>query len=240
MTIEEVDFLPLQPIRIRANGKRDYDPAAKQRLIQMCVSSGASVSSMALKEEDGTTQVKVAGHTRKPRGRKPLDPGLPRVEVRHELLASERVCPHDGQALVEIGIGISEQLDIVAQQIRVLQHQRVKYACPCCDAGIRTTPAPACVIPKGLLTESALAWCITAKYQDGLPLYRQAGLLNCFGGDLSRAKLAASVVRVGKAVQPLISKRPPNTHLTVQPMRPASTDAAAARRSGGFSESAAA
>lgn len=49
MTIEQVDFLPLQPIRVRSNGKRDYDPAAKQRLVQMCVSSGALVSSMALK-----------------------------------------------------------------------------------------------------------------------------------------------------------------------------------------------
>lgn len=111
-------------------------------------------------EEDVATAVKVAGHTRTQRGRKPLDPGLPRVEVRHELPASERVCPHDGQALVEIGVEISEQLDIVPQQIRVVQHQRVKYACPCCDAGIKTTPAPARVIAKGLLTESALAWCI--------------------------------------------------------------------------------
>ena len=49
MRIEQVDFLPLQPIRVRSNGKRDHDPAAKQRLVQMCVSSGASVSSMALK-----------------------------------------------------------------------------------------------------------------------------------------------------------------------------------------------
>ncbi|ANN69364.1 IS66-like element accessory protein TnpA [Bordetella bronchialis] len=49
MTIEQVDFLPLQPIRVRSTGKRDYDPVAKQRLIQMCVSSGASISNMALK-----------------------------------------------------------------------------------------------------------------------------------------------------------------------------------------------
>jgi transposase len=156
-------------------------------------------------EEEGTPEVNVAGHARKKRGRKPLDPALPRVEVRHELPESERICPHDGQPLVEIGIEVSEQLDIVPQQIRVLQHQRVKYACPCCDGGIKTTPAPTRIIPKGLLTESALAWCITAKYQDGLPLYRQAALLHRFGGDLSRGTLAASVVRVGQAVQPVIN-----------------------------------
>lgn len=145
-----------------------------------------SAATMPAQEEEGTPRIEVAGHKRKKRGRKPLDPALPRVEVRHELPESERVCPHDGQALVEIGVEISEQLDIVPQQIRVLQHQRVKYACPCCDGGIKTTPAPARIIPKGLLTESALAWCITVKYQDGLPLYRQAALLHRFGGDLSR------------------------------------------------------
>lgn len=75
----------------------------------------------------------MAGHSRKKGGRKPLDPALPRVEVRHELPESERVCPHDDLPLVEIGVELSEQLDIVLQQIRVLQHQRAKYTCPRCD-----------------------------------------------------------------------------------------------------------
>jgi transposase len=80
---------------------------------------------------------------RKKRGRKPLDPALPREIVRHELPESERICAHDGAALVEIGVEISEQFDIIPQQVRVIQHQRVKYACPCCDQGIKVTPAPA-------------------------------------------------------------------------------------------------
>lgn len=150
--------------------------------------------------------VEVAGHRRKKRGcRKPLDPALPRDVVRHELPESERICPHDGSVLVEIGAQISEQLDIIPQQVRVIQHQRIKYACPCCDGGIKVTPAAARIIPKGLLTEAALAWIVTAKYQDGLPLYRQAVLLRRFGGDLSRNTLAASVVRIGHAVQPVIN-----------------------------------
>lgn len=164
-----------------------------------------TAATLPAQEEEGTPEIEVAGHKRKKRGRKPLDPALPRVPVRHELPESERVCPHDGQALVEIGMEISEQLDIIPQQVRVIQHQRVKYACPCCDGSIKVTPAPARIIPKGLLTESALAWCITSKYQDALPLYRQAALLHRFGGDLSRSTLAASVVRVGEAVQPVIN-----------------------------------
>jgi transposase len=156
-------------------------------------------------EEVPPEGVEVAGLIRKKRGRKPLDPQLPREIVRHELPESERVCAHDGARLVEIGAEISEQLDIIPQQVRVIQHHRVKYACPCCDEGIRVTPTPARMIPKGLLTEAALAWVVTAKYQDSLPLYRQAALLSRFGGDLSRNTLAASVVRAGHAVQPIIN-----------------------------------
>lgn len=149
--------------------------------------------------------VAVAGHTRKKRGRKPLDPGLPREVVRHELPTSEQICAYDGHALVEIGVEISEQLDIIPEQVRVIQHQRVKYACPCCDLGIKVTPAPARIIPRGLLTEAALAWIISGKYQYGMPLFRQSALLRRFGGDVSSNTIAASVVRAGLAVQPIIN-----------------------------------
>ena len=151
-------------------------------------------------------KIDVPGHQRAKRGRKPLDPALPREVVRHELPEGERVCPHDGAALREIGVEATEQLDIIPQQVRVIRHERVKYACPCCDGGLQLAPRPAQVIPKGLFTESALAWMATAKYIDGLPLYRQAALLGRFGGtDISRNTVAGSMVRVGQAVQPVIN-----------------------------------
>ncbi|MEK7436024.1 MAG: IS66 family transposase [Thermodesulfobacteriota bacterium] len=149
--------------------------------------------------------VEVPAHRRAKRGRKPLDAALPREVIRHELPEAERICPNDGARLEEIGVEASEQLDIVPAQVRVIRHERVKYACPCCDQGLRIAPAPPRLIPKGLLTESALAWVATAKYQDALPLYRQAALLGRFGGDLSRNTLAGSLVRVGAAVQPIIN-----------------------------------
>ncbi|MEZ0604613.1 IS66 family transposase [Paraburkholderia sp. IW21] len=156
--------------------------------------------------QEDTRETTIAAHTRKKRGhRKPLDPSLPREVVRHELPEAERFCNHDEHALVEIGVETSEQLDVIPEQVRVIQHQRVKYACPCCDLGIKVTPAPARIIPRGLLTESALAWVATGKYQFGMPIYRQAGLLRRFGGDISSNTLAASMVRVGLATQPVIN-----------------------------------
>jgi transposase len=165
---------------------------------------GAQAQPAAVETEDD--KIDVPAHRRAKRGRKPLDPALPREVRRHELPEAERVCPHDGTALSEIGVEVSEQLDIVPQQVRVIRHERVKYACPCCDAGLRLAAKPPQVIPKGLLSEAALAWVITSKYLDGLPLYRQAALLGRFGGtELSRTTLAASVVRVGQAVQPVLN-----------------------------------
>jgi transposase len=150
-------------------------------------------------------KVQVPAHERAKRGRKPLDPALPREVIRYELPEGERVCPHDGSALKEIGVEASEQLDIIPLQVRVIRHERVKYACSCCSGTVRTAPAPAKLLPRGLLTENALAWVITAKYQDALPLYRQAALMGRFGGEIARNTLAHSVVQVGRAVQPLIN-----------------------------------
>jgi transposase len=155
--------------------------------------------------QEDTPSTPVAAHARKKRGRKPLDPNLPRDVVRHELPESERFCAHDGHALVEIGVETSEQIDVIPEQVRVVQHQRVKYACPCCDLGMKVTPAPPRIIPRGLFTEAALAWIATGKYQFGMPLYRQAVLLRRFGGDISSNTVAAGMVRVGLAVQPVIN-----------------------------------
>jgi transposase len=150
-------------------------------------------------------KLRVPAHERAKRGRKPLDPGLPREVIRYELPEAERICPHDGSALKEIGVEASEQLDIVPAQVRVIRHERVKYACPCCSQTMRTASAPPKLIPKALLTESALAWVITAKYQDALPLYRQAALLGRFGGEIARNTLAHSVVQAGRATQPIVN-----------------------------------
>ena len=70
---------------------------------------------------------------------------------------------------------------------------------------MKVASTPARIIPRGLLTEEAQAWVITGKYQFGMPLYRTAVLLRRFGGDIVSNTLAAGVVRIGQAVQPIIN-----------------------------------
>ncbi|WP_232431386.1 transposase [Cupriavidus sp. UYPR2.512] len=58
MIQDEIDLFPLQAVRVRSNGKRDYEPAAKRRLIEFCLPSGASVSDTALKAGINANQLR--------------------------------------------------------------------------------------------------------------------------------------------------------------------------------------
>lgn len=74
----------------------------------------------------------------KPRDRRtrarvgPLPAHLPREIVRHELTESERACPCCGELRQEIGVESSEQLELIPAKLKVIQHDRVKYACRGC------------------------------------------------------------------------------------------------------------
>lgn len=137
-------------------------------------------------------------------GRKSLPPELPRVEIIHDLPADQKHCP-EGHALKEIGSEISEQLDIIPAKVQVLRHIRKKYACPCCQAGVKTAPMPPQPIPKSNASPNLLAYIATSKFLDALPLYRQSRQFERIGVNLPRATLANWMVRCGELIQPLIN-----------------------------------
>ncbi|TLY83239.1 MAG: hypothetical protein E6K41_01725 [Gammaproteobacteria bacterium] len=86
---------------------------------------------LAEASQSAPERILIPAHERKKRGRKPLSPDLPRIEVVHDLTDDEKVCAKDGTALKRIGEEISEQLDYQPAQVRVLRHIRPKYSCPC-------------------------------------------------------------------------------------------------------------
>ena len=100
---------------------------------------------------------------------------------------------------------ISEQLDIVPAQVRVLRHVRKKYACPHCQLGVKTAPLPPQPLPKTMASPGLSAHIAVAKYQDALPLHRQEHILQRIGLDLPRATLAAWMIKLGIWIQPLIN-----------------------------------
>ncbi|MDL2355100.1 MAG: IS66 family transposase zinc-finger binding domain-containing protein [Pseudomonadota bacterium] len=79
--------------------------------------------------------------------RAPLPSELQRVDVVHDVPAAERTCPC-GTPMVEIGQDVSEQLDIVPMQVRVLRHIRKRYGCPGSEHAPVTAPLPPQPLPK--------------------------------------------------------------------------------------------
>jgi transposase len=145
---------------------------------------------------------KLASRARGKRG--PLPAELPRIAVLHELPEAERTCAC-GAPMVEIGEDISEQLDIVPMQVRVLRHIRKRYGCPQGDTAPVSAPAPAQVLPKSNASNDLLAMLLTTKYVDGLPLARFEYVLARAGLIVPRQTLARWVIGTAQALQPIVN-----------------------------------
>jgi transposase len=126
-------------------------------------------------------------------GRKAIAAHLPRIEIRHELPESERVCAC-GTALTEIAPEVSEQIDYVPAKVQVLRHLRAKYVCPGCEQCVKTAPVSAQILPRTNASPGLLAHVVTAKYVDSLPLYRQERIFARHGVHLPRATQAAWMI----------------------------------------------
>jgi len=150
--------------------------------------------------------VTIPAHERGKRGRKKISADLPRVEVIHDLPDEQKICTADGTALVRIGEQVSEQLDIIPAQIRVLRHIRPQYACPCCKQGVHIAPVHAQLLPKSMASPALLAQIVTAKFVDGTPLYRQESQFHRLGVDLGRATMGGWMIPLGAIhIVPLIN-----------------------------------
>jgi transposase len=114
-----------------------------------------------------------------------------------------KACPCCGGELHRIGEDVSEKLDVVPAQFRVLVVRRPKYACRACEDVVVQAPAPARLIEGGLPTEATVAHVLVAKYADHLPLYRQAQIYERQGIQLDRSTLADWVGRAAFHLRPI-------------------------------------
>ena len=122
--------------------------------------------------------------------RKPLPDHLSREEVRLDIEST--ICSCCGGALHVIGESVSEMLDWVPAELRVIRTTRPKYACRTCET-VTQAPAAERPIAGGLATPALLAQVLVSKYCDHTPLYRQSQIFARHGVDLPRSTLAGWV-----------------------------------------------
>jgi transposase len=133
--------------------------------------------------------------------RKPLPEHLPR-EVR-KYPPKQAACPDCGGELKPLGEDVSEILEYVPAQFKVIRQIRPKLACASCERIVQAQ-APSRPIERGMAGPGLLAHVLVSKYCDHLPLYRQSEIYAREGVELERSTLADWVGGTSQLLAPLV------------------------------------
>jgi transposase len=132
--------------------------------------------------------------------RRPLPAQLPRERI---VYPAPSVCPCCGDnRLRKIGEDVTETLELIPRQWKVVQHVREKFSCRACEA-ITQPPAPSHPIARGRAGPKLLAHVLFAKYGLHLPLNRQSDVYAREGIDLDVSTLADWVGAAAATLMPL-------------------------------------
>lgn len=163
------------------------------------------IEAEGLASEEAADPVKHADGARKRRANRGALPAhLPRVEQIVDV--QDKTCPCCRGALHAMGEDVSERLDIVPAQFRVIVTRRPKYACRACEEIVVQAPALARLVEGGIPTEATVAHVLVSKYADHLPLYRQAQIYGRQGVNLDRSTLADWVGKAAFLLRPVYER----------------------------------
>src|ERR1700676_5540061 len=126
----------------------------------------------------------------------------------YELPAEQQRCSCCGEQRQEIGSEESWQIEYIPGHFERLKHVRKKYACAKCElAGenpqIATAAKAETAIEKGFAGPGLLAYIVTSKFADYLPLYRLEDIFERQGFEISRATQSVWCGDVADLVEPL-------------------------------------
>ena len=153
-------------------------------------------------EEPNPNTIFVEAHERKKkRSQTEMLNNLPEEEVLLEIPEGQLVCGKCGGKMKPIGKKfLRHEMQIVPKQIKLLAYYAVTYACDSCEkdtglAHIVSVKPPIPLMKHSLASPSTVAYIMTQKYVDGLPLARQEKIWAREGVSLSRATMANWVIQ---------------------------------------------
>jgi transposase len=119
------------------------------------------------------------------------------------VIAAPLSCPCCGSTkLSKLGEDVTETLEVVPRQWKVIQTVRERFSCRRCEA-ITQPPSPFHVTPRGFAGPSLLAMILFEKFGQHQPLSRQSERYAREGIDLSLSTLADQVGACAAALRPL-------------------------------------
>lgn len=162
--------------------------------------AAATEDALAAEQAAAETDTAVRAFTRRKPVRKPFPEHLPRERVVIEAPTSCSCCGSD--RIVKMGEDITETLEVIPRQWKVIQTVREKFTCRACEK-ISQPPAPFHVIPRGWAGPQLIAMVAFEKYGQHQPLNRQAERFAREGVDLSLSTLADLIGHACVALTPI-------------------------------------
>jgi transposase len=194
--------LEIEKLRRQLYGTRSERKARLLEQMELALEeleATATEDELAAETAAARTQT-VKSFWRKRPSRKPFPAHLPRERVVIPALGS---CPCCGsKKLSKLGEDITETLEIVPRQWKVIQTVRERFSCRRCEA-IAQPPAPFHVTPRGFAGPSLLAMILFEKFGQHQPLNRQSQRYAREGVELSLSTLADQVGACAAALRPL-------------------------------------
>jgi transposase len=176
--------------------KRLYAPKSEQSPVgqeEMLFNEAEACASPQLPDAETETVTYTRRKTAGKREQQLAD--LPVEEIEYELSEEERVCPKCAGPLHPMGTDVRQEIKVIPARVILVKHLCAKYACRDCNRNEINTPIVAALMPKSafpnsLASPSAVAYIMSQKFVEGLPLYRQEQALLRLGFELSRQTMA--------------------------------------------------
>jgi transposase len=143
----------------------------------------------------------VAAFTRKRPGRRAFPDHLPRERI--VMPAPEACACCGGSRLSKLGEDVTETLETIPRQWKVIQTVREKFSCRDCES-ISQAPAPFHATPRGWAGPNLLSMIVFEKFGQHQPLNRQAERYAREGVPISLSTLADQVGAACAALAPLL------------------------------------
>ena len=207
---DDAAMITQQKLEIAKLRRQIYGPRSERtaRLLDQMELEFAELEAAATEDEIAAERAAaktttVAAFTRKRPARQPFPAHLPRERVVVPAPTACACC--GGTRLRKLGEIITETLEVVPRQWKVIQHVREKMTCRDCEK-ISEPPAPFHVTPRGWAGPHLLAMLLFEKFGQHQPLNRQAERYAREGVPLSLSTLADQVGAGCAVLEPLLRR----------------------------------
>lgn len=164
-----------------------------------------AASEGATRAEETANKASDGGQPNQPARRQPVRSSLPAHLPRERVvIAAPAACACCGGKLSKLGEDVTETLEVVPRQWKVIQTVRERFSCRSCET-ITQPPAPFHPIARGRAGPNLLAMILEAKFGQHLPLNRQSESYGREGVELSVSTIADWIGSCTAMLAPLVT-----------------------------------